>query len=86
MGGLEGCDREFGLSASGATKGFRPEEGLGRAVWWTGHEWPGQRVEAGRPVRRLPQGSLRGMRTLGPWPMGTREEEWILEGFLSRWS
>lgn len=83
MGGLKGCDRECGLSASGATEGFRREEGLGRTVWWTGREWQGQRGEAGRPVRRLPQESLRGVRTLGARPMGTREEEWILEGFLT---
>ena len=31
--GLEGCDREFGLSISGATEGFKPEEDLGGALW-----------------------------------------------------
>lgn len=81
-----GCDREFGPSATGATEGFWPEEGLHRAVWWTGCEWQGQRVEAGRPVSRLPQGSLRGVRTLGAGPVGTTEQEWILEGFLSKQS
>lgn len=37
-------------------------------------------------VRRLPQGSPREARTLRAGPTGTRGEEWIPEGFLSRWS
>lgn len=31
--GLEHSHGEFGLSTLGATGGFEPEEGLGRAMW-----------------------------------------------------
>lgn len=47
-------------------EGFEPERVLGRAVWWMGHDWQGQRLEAGRlpQVRRLPQGSPKRVKAL----------------------
>lgn len=53
--GLEGCDREFGLHTSRTAGGSQTRGSSGRVMWWTGHDWQGQRLKTESQVRKLLQ-------------------------------